>query len=119
MSIAEDVLESAFRIEEENEHVQDTAAQKNKMRIEVNEQRPLIIENVIEEIYSREDSMVLLLSDLLKDTISKCIKSTFEDKQTLEFLMNATKMMAAAFNSCQEMTELQRWNQVKKVCKKY
>lgn len=120
MGLAESILESVFMDEERNEHVRDTETQLKKTRMEVSELRPIITKNVVEEIYSQENSMVVRYSDLQDiSEISKHIKTIFKDEQALEFLTSAAAKMVAAFQSSKEMTELLRWNQVKKVCEKY
>jgi hypothetical protein len=95
--------------------------QLETIRNEVKQQERLITENVIQEITSKEDTMVLRYSDL-KDmtTISKHIEKIFEDEpEAIEFLTNAASKMIAVFHSSSEMKELLRLNQVKKVCLQY
>ncbi|XP_046861216.1 uncharacterized protein LOC124454452 [Xenia sp. Carnegie-2017] len=96
-------------------HVYEQLKQTKK---EVREQRPLITQNVIEQIYSQEDSMVIRYSNL-KDIseITNHLETIFKDEQALEFLTNAAQKMISAFKSSEEMTELCRWNQVKKIQK--
>ena len=92
--------------------------QLKQTRMEVREQPALITQNVIQQIYSREDSMVLRYNDLNdKSKIIDHLATIFKDEVALTFLTNAAQKMISAFQSSEEMTELCRWNQVKKVNK--
>ena len=92
------------------------AKQLKETKEEVTRQKPLITENVIQQLDSKEDSMIMKYSALQDiEEISKNIESIFKDEHAVRFLTDAAKKMVGAFKSSSAMKELQRWNQVKKV----
>ena len=85
---------------------------------EVSQQKPLITENVIQQLTTKEDSMVLKYSDLQDARqISDHIEKIFKDEYAVQFLTEAAKKMIAVFQDSSEMKKLLRWNQVQKVTK--
>lgn len=85
-------------------------------RAEVSQQKALITENVIQQLMSNEDSMVLRYSDLKDATkISKHIQEIFKDEHAVQFLTDAAEKMITVFQNSEEMNKLLRWNQVQKV----
>ena len=92
-----------------------TDKELEKTKAEVSELKPLITENVIQKLTSNEDAMVLRYSDLNDATkISKHIQDIFKDEHAVQFLTDAAEKMITVFHSSEEMTKLERWNQVQK-----
>jgi hypothetical protein len=97
--------------------IQDTTDKElEKTKAEMSELKPLITENVIQQLMSNEDAMVLRYSDLNDATkISEHSQEIFKDERAIKFLTDAAEKMVTVFHSSEEMTKLLRWNQVQKV----
>ncbi|XP_028398630.1 uncharacterized protein LOC114522196 [Dendronephthya gigantea] len=94
----------------------DIKRQLNEMLAEVDQQKCLVTENVMEQIQLHQNSVVMRYSDLTdKGEITKDIRGIVKGENAVEFLSEHAGKMIDVFENSKAMKELQRWNQVKKI----